>query len=66
MDLAMHKTLFTVSVTTLAGILSGVVLHWINLAPLNGPEHAMPTAVSRVSELSANLELSMKLSIKML
>lgn len=62
----MHKALFTVSVTTLAGILSGVVLHWISLAPLNGHEHAMPTAVSRVSELSANLELSMKLSIKML
>ncbi|MNJ38442.1 hypothetical protein D3C77_332890 [compost metagenome] len=66
MDLQMHKALITISVSTLAGIFSGVVLHWITLAPLNAADHAVPAAISTVAELSTSLELSLKLSIKML
>jgi len=62
----MHKGFVTISTSTLAGILSGVVLHWISLAPLNVAEHGVPPAISTTVELSTDVELSLKLSIKML
>lgn len=62
----MHKAFVTISTSTLAGILSGLVLHWINLAPLDVAEHGVPTSISTAVELSTNVEFSLKLSIKML
>lgn len=66
MDIQMHKAFFTISTSTFAAILGGVVLHWINLAPLNSAEHGVPTAMSTAAGLSTNLEFSLKFSIKML
>ncbi|QQZ36360.1 hypothetical protein [Pseudomonas sp. SK2] len=61
----MHKAFVTISKITVARILSGVVLLWINQALPNATDHAVPTAVAPAAEINTNLELSVKLSIKM-
>ncbi|MBC3455895.1 MULTISPECIES: hypothetical protein [Pseudomonas] len=61
----MHKAFVTISKSTLARILSGVVLLWINQALPNAADHAVPSAVAPAAEISTDLELSVKLSIKM-
>ncbi len=65
MDLQMLKAFVTISKNPLARILSGVVLLWINQALPNAADHAVPTAAAPAAEISTNLELSVKLSIKM-
>lgn len=61
----MHKAFVTISKSTLARILSGVVLLWINQALPNAADHAVRSAVAPAAEISTDLELSVKLSIKM-